>query len=272
MAGSEPGAATTTPESSSLPPGRHDESEDRPWGIHLVDHAPRDTSPEFSAAKRVAKKILDECDEASYPYGPSPWEMHHGGSLWVKGNSGWRLFLARAGIEWSMQFCADPAKVDRLRREAAELVAAFPQTLPALSALGYEEAEQLLQTQITDADGVARWTDSLFNACVPLNRGDHQGILPTAAGEHHYPWPIKSGDFIRYSDFQLWVTLPDQTHAAVTPMDRRGSGDGRVRIVYARHGTPAGDAVAAAQQDHRMAVVSADSEIAHRAFIDQIAH
>lgn len=270
MAASQPPpAAPATPPSGPLPPGRHPESENFPWTIQLVDHAPRDDSPEFEAAKTAAKKILAECSQATYPYGPGPWEMHHGGSLWVKGNSGWRLYLARAGIEWSMQFCADPAKVDRLRQEAAELMAAFPLTVPALRAFGYDRVDELLQAPITSAEQVAHWTDSLFNACVPLSRGDHQGILPTAAGEHHYPWPIKSGDFIRFDDFQLWVTLPDKTHAAVAPMSARGSGDGRVRIMYARHGSRGGDAVAAAQRGHRMAVAAAGSEIAAQAFARQ---
>jgi uncharacterized protein len=99
--------------------------------------------------------------------------------------------------------------VDRLRQDALALVQAFPQTLPELTRLGYSEAADILSQPVDDAGKVARYTDSVFNACVPLTRDDHQGILPTAAGEHHYPRPAKSGDFIRFDDFQLWVTLPD---------------------------------------------------------------
>jgi hypothetical protein len=195
--------------------------------------------------------------------------MHHGGSLWVRCADGWRMYLARAGIEWSMQFCADPVKVDRLRRDALALVQAFPDTFPALAKIGYGEAEEILTAPITDAQTVGRYTDSLFNSCVPLTRLDHQGILPTAAGEHHYPLPVKAGDFIRYDDFRLWVTLPDGTHGAVTPLSPRGSGDGRARLIYARHGTPEGDAVALAQDEHKAVILPADHPVAEQAYAKQ---
>lgn len=248
----------------------HEQHETYPWGIRLVDHPPRFESPDFRSAKSVARKILAEIPAADSPYGPGPWEMHHGGSLWVKTASGWRMFRARVGIEWSMQFCADPAKVDRLRLDAAELLAAFPLTMPALAALGYRRAPALLDRPIVDAEGVAAWTDSLFNACVPLSHDNHQGILPAVPGEHHYPWPVKAADFIRYDDFPLWVTLPDGTHAAVTPLNRRGSGDGHLRLVHARHGSPAAQALADAQDRGQMAIVRPDSKLALRVFAEQI--
>ncbi|MFJ8025856.1 DUF6424 family protein [Streptomyces sp. NPDC096311] len=260
---------------AALTPGGT-ESENHPWKIQLVDHPPRFESTYFQAAKKAAHKILAEMsDDNDLPYGPRPpgaehWEMHHGGSLWVKGASGWRMYRARVGIEWSMQFCSDPAKVDRLRQEAAELIDAFPDTLPALGKLGYKGAEELLRTPITDADGVERWTDSLFNACVPMSHGNHQGILPKVPGEHHYPWPVKGADFVRYEDFQLWVNLPDGTHGAVAPVDRRGSGDGHVRLVHAPEGTTAGDTLATAQSLGKMAVFPANSTVALQAFRQQI--
>ncbi|SDO92183.1 hypothetical protein SAMN04487981_114213 [Streptomyces sp. cf386] len=264
----------TTPEGPlELELGKPRKGKVRPWEIQVVKHPTRKESSHFRAAKNAAKKILAalESESGERPYGPRPWEWHHGGSLWVRSESGWRMYRARVGIEWSAQFCADPAKIDRLRREAAELVEAFPLTLPAMEALGYRRAQELLSMPITDADGVEAWTDSLFNACVPLNKGDHSGILPKAAGEHHYPWPLKGADYFRYDDFQLWVTLPDGTNAGVTPVGRRGSGDGHVRIVHARHGTAAGDAVAEAQRRHMMAVVPPESPIALAAFEQQIA-
>ncbi|MFE9776259.1 DUF6424 family protein [Streptomyces sp. NPDC005931] len=250
-------------------------SGNHPWKIRLVSHAERRETPQFRAAKKAAKKILAEMSEDRLPYGPGPtasehWEMHHGGSLWVRGTGGWRLYRARVGVEWSMQFCAAPERIDRLRQDAAELVAAFPLTLPALVALGYEEAEDLLRTPITDADGVESWTDSLFNACVPLTRGNHQGILPKVPGEHHYPWPIKGADYFRFDDFRLWVTLPDGTHGAVTPVDRRGSGDGHVRLMHVPEGSAAADSVARAQDLGVMAVLPPNSSAALQAFAQQI--
>jgi hypothetical protein len=244
-------------------------TEDYRWSVFVVDHPQRKDSSFFTAAKRTTHRILETMAPDGYPYGPGPWEMHHGGSLWVHGSNGWRLYLARAGIEWSMQFCADPAKVERLRLDAVELIGAFPTTLPALADLGYAHAEEILSTPITDAKTVARWTDSLFNSCVPLSKADHQGILPAVPGEHHYPLPVKAGDFLRFADFQLWVTLPDGSHGAVTPVAPRGSGDGRARLVFARHGTSAGDAVALAQTDHRAVILPADHPLAIQAFARQ---
>jgi len=244
--------------------------EDHPWSVYVVDHPQRNDSPWFVAAKRTAHKILADPGPDGLPYGPGPWEMHHGGSLWVRSAGNWRMYLARAGIEWSMQFCADPAKVDRLRQDALALVRAFPDTLPALATLGYGEAEEILTNPVTDAQAVARYTDSLFNSCVPLTRPDHQGILPAAAGEHHYPWPVKAGDFVRYDDFQLWVTMPDGTHGAVTPVSPRGSGDGRVRLLFARHGTAEGDAVALAQREHLAVILPPDHPLAQQAYARQV--
>jgi hypothetical protein len=244
-------------------------AEVQPWSTYIVDHPMRKDSSWFTAAKRAARKILADPGPGGLPYGHGPWEMHHGGSLWVRNAEGWRMYLARAGIEWSMQFCADPAKVDRLRQDALILVRAFPDTLAAMAKLGYDEAEEILSTPITDAHLVERYTDSLFNSCVPLTREDHQGILPKAAGEHHYPWPAKAGDFIRYDDFELWVTLPDGTHGAVTPLSPRGSGDGRVRLIYARHGTPEGDAVARAQRQHKAVVLPREHPVAREAYARQ---
>lgn len=257
------------------------ESENHPWKIRLVEHPKRFESAQFTAAKKTAHEILRQMNDADLPYGPRPvdagpkptehWEMHHGGSLWVMGSRGWLMYRARVGIEWSMQFCADPAKVERLRVEAAELIDAFPRTLPALAKLGYDRAEDLLRTPIKDADGVEAWTDSLFNACVPLSRGNHQGILPKVPGEHHYPWPVKGADFVRYDDFQLWVTLPDGTHGAVAPVDRRGSGDGHVRLAFAPEGSDAAATLAEAQDRGLMAVLPANSPVALQAFSRQIA-
>lgn len=248
----------------------HEHRENYPWGVRIVDHPKRKDSKEFEAAKKVAKKILATLGPDEWPYGPGPWQMHHAASHWVLTRAGWRMYRGRAGIEWSMQFCADPAKVDRLRQDALLLVEAFPATLPALADMGYEEAEAVLKKPIQTAKDVQRWTDSLFNACVPMDQANHQGILPGVPGEHHYPWPVKSADFIRYDDFPLWITLEDGTHAAVTLLHARGSGDGHLRLVFGRHGSIAGNLVAEAQQKGKMAVLPPDSPIALAAFREQI--
>jgi len=104
--------------SGADPPGTHHQGADNPWTINIVDHPNRTESRWFRESKVAVKKILATLGDKTYPYGPGPWQMHHGGSIWVLTDAGWRMYLARAGIEWSMQFCADPAKIDRLRTEA----------------------------------------------------------------------------------------------------------------------------------------------------------
>ena len=154
---------------------------------------------------------------------------HHGGSVWVKDAAGWLCLQLPLGIEWSSQFCADPAKVDRLRQYAGRVVAAFPQTLPGYESFGYHDAEGLLSTPITDANGVAAWTDSIFNASYPLPADAHTGMLPQGAEYHHYPKPIVDIDHFRFSDFKLFVTdsagLPEAGESArARPRPIRRSG------------------------------------------------
>jgi uncharacterized protein DUF6424 len=80
--------------------------------------------------------------------------------------------------------CGDPARVDLLRANAARLYAAFPGAVAELGIAG------LLAAPITDAAGVATWTDSICNASVPLPAALHTGVLPAAGGVHHYPTPV----------------------------------------------------------------------------------
>jgi len=108
-------------------------------------------------------------------YGSGPYQDHHGGSLWLKDAGGWFMVRNLAGIEWSAQFCADPAKVDLLRENARRLYALMPPEIAREL-----DPDGLLDTPITDAAGVARWTDSIFNAGVPLHAGFHTGVLPSA--------------------------------------------------------------------------------------------
>lgn len=71
-------------------------------------------------------------------------------------------------------------------------------------------------------------------------------------------------------DFQLWLTLPDGTHGAVAPVDRRGSGDGHVRLVHVPEGSEAADTLAQAQDQGLMAVLPPNSSAALQAFAEQI--
>jgi hypothetical protein len=168
-----------------------------------------------------------------------------------------------AGIEWSSQFCADPKRVDQLRINARRLYAAFPD---AVDALGIRE---LLDTPITDAAGVAQWTDSICNASVPLPASLHTGVLPQGGGVHHYPAPIAEIALFKYADFQLWVTDAQGQPAAVGPVSSRGSGDARVRVLYA---TPNTDLYHEQRQAHaagRQHILPEDHPLAQQAFARQ---
>jgi hypothetical protein len=89
----------------------------------------------------------------------------------------------------------------------------------------------LLDTPIQDAAGVAKWTNSIFNAGVPLHPGFHTGVLPGGgaqnppaaagqqpAGVHHYPTSVADIQLVKYDDFQLWVTDREGNPAAVAPV------------------------------------------------------
>jgi hypothetical protein len=207
----------------------HTEKEDFPWDIAVVDHPPRRDSALYTRSRKLMNKLAATLD--SYAYGPGPYEDHHGGGLWVKDDAGWLCLQLPLGVEWSAQFCADPAKLDALRQVAVRIIARFPDTLPGYVELGYRDGEAILTTPITDAAGVARWTDSIFNASVPLPTHTHTGALPTGAGYHHYPKPIVDIDHFRIDSFQLWVTDADGLPAVVVPVAPPGSGDSRVRLL-----------------------------------------
>lgn len=214
--------------------GTHTHGGDHPWEINIPDHPKREQSSGFRAAKKLAKKILEAVGVDERFLGSESLQMHHGGSLWVFGADGWFMLQNEAGIEWSAQFCADPAKVDQLRLNARRLYAGFPETIPEMVRLGYRAAPDILEEPVTDAETVARWVDSIFNACVPLPAVRHVGVLPKGGGRHHYPTPIADIDLVRRDDFVLWVTDPDsKAVAAVVPVAPRGAGVHRVRVLYA---------------------------------------
>jgi len=216
---------------------QHVEQEDDPWGINIPDHPARTESADFRQAKNLAKAISGQGEGIDF-WGPEGIQMHHGGSLYVKDDNGWFIVKNIAGVEWSAQFCADPAKIELLRQNAVRVYAAFPQSIPGMVALGYAAAAEILGTPITDADGVARWVDSIFNSCVPIPGSRHTGVLPKGGGVHHYPTPITDIELVKHDDFVLWVTDPASGQpVAVVPVARRGAGVAEVQVVYATPGT-----------------------------------
>lgn len=211
--------------------GTHREHEDFPWTIAVIDHPPRKATAAYDRSHRLMIKLVGTLSD--WVLAGDAYEDHHGGAIWVQDATGWLCLQLPLGIEWSAQFCADPGKVDRLRQYAVRIVTAFPETLPGYVALGYDDAADLLATPITTSAQVAAWTDSIFNASLPLPHAAHSGVLPNGAGYHHYPKPIVDIDHFRFDDFQLFVTDAEGLPAVVVPVARRGSGDGRVRLIAA---------------------------------------
>lgn len=214
----------------------HQEHENNPWTINIPDHAARTESAGFRAAKKLAKAIVATLG-ADF-FGLDNVQMHHGGSLWLFDDAGWFMVQNEAGIEWSAQFCADPAKAEALRRNAQRVYRGFPKTIPEMLRMGYHDADAILGTPIVDAAGVGGWVDSIFNSCVPLPAVRHIGRLPKAGGRHHYPAPITDIELVKYQDFVLWVIDPQSgTPVAVVPVAPRGAGVSRVRVAWATPGT-----------------------------------
>ncbi|MFF2811383.1 DUF6424 family protein [Streptomyces sp. NPDC058000] len=259
--------------------GTHTEHENHPWTISVADHPQRVDSDQYKASRALMLKLVDTTSD--WTFAPAPYQDHHGGGVWVKDTDGWLCLFLPLGIEWSAQFCADPAKVDQVRLCAARVIAAFPDTLPGYVEFGYEDGERLLNTPIQTAEQVSDWTDSIFNASVPLPAGTHSGVLPTAAGYHHYPKPIVDIDHFRFDDFSLFVEDSNGLSVAVVPVAPRGSGDGRVRVLaahpsspYAKHLVPPSGGKRAETTGHTEAlavdaegaVLPADDALAQQAF------
>lgn len=243
----------------------HTEHEDHEWSIEIPDHPRRADSPEYVQSRKQMNEIAREAFSSAdgLLYGDAPYQDHHGGGLWLKDAGGWFLVRNLAGMEWSSQFAADPAKVDALRRNAQRLYAAFPGVAEELG------IRELLDTSIVDAAGVAAWTDSICNASVPLSPSAHTGVLPKNGGAHHYPAPIVEIEFFKHDDFQLWVTDAEGNPAAVVPASPRGSDDGRVHVLYATPGS-------ALHREHQAAVAAGkphvlrdDHDLARQAFAQQ---
>jgi hypothetical protein len=241
---------------------------------NVEGHAARTDSPEFKLARATLRKIMALLTRD--PYGTGPPQAHHGGSIWVHGGGApddWHLVLNWAGIEWSAQFCCDPAKVEQLRQNAFAVTNGFPATMPALTELGYTDTD-ILTTPIVDAATIGRYVDSIWNSCVPIPEAPHIGHVtqaaPLGAGVHNYPEPMCAIPRVMRDDFVPFVTDPaTQTVAAVAPVAPRGSGDGRVRVLFAEKGNPLHDAQAAAHASGSAVVLSADHPVAQAAFAEQ---
>jgi hypothetical protein len=261
--------------------GLHTEREDHPWEINIPDHPKRADSAAYIVSRKLMNNIVSEVRDF-YLGIETPYQDHHGGGLWVKDDDGWLFIKNLAGIEWSQQFYADPAKVDRLRQFAQRIYKAFPQSIPALKQLVHGEVyplEQILEEKIETQEQVARWVDSIFNASVPLSARRHTGVIEpnghqasapgVEGGVHHYPTPITDIQLFKHDDFQLWVVDHEGELAAVTPAHPRGSGRSEVNVAYATPGTQLQRRWIAAHQRGQRLELSGDHPLARQAFAAQ---
>lgn len=260
--------------------GTHTEHEDDPWTIEIGDHPGRTDSPLYLRSRKAmiaAVKLVQP-----WFYGDPPYQDHHGGGVWLRDAAGWFLVKNIAGVEWSSQFAGEAERFEALRRNAERLVAGFPLTEKAyVTELGMTEADvAILHTPITDEAGIAAWTDSFWNASVPLPAGKHTGVVGPGkqdGGVHYYPTPITDIQFIKRADFVLWVTNPATGQSvAVAPAD---FGSRKVRVLHdptvlAAHAQAVGTAEGAELPVHTHGedvVLDEDNPIAKAAFalIDQ---
>jgi uncharacterized protein DUF6424 len=248
--------------------GLHQESESHPWEINIGNHPQRKDSPEYIKSRKMMISIV----QATQPWylGPKPYQDHHGGGLWLKDENGWFLVKNLAGMEWSSQFCADPAKVDALRLNAKRLYDKFPLTAKGFKGLGFD-LDALLNKKIETADDIAAWTDSICNASLPLPPDRHTGVVSAKheGGVHHYPTPITDIELFKRDDFILWVTDPEGKPAAVLPIARRGSGESRVEVAFATAGTKLHKQLLNSQKKGQRLILSGAHSMAKQAFRKQ---
>jgi hypothetical protein len=243
--------------------GVHPVTAGKPIIYETADHPKRADSPTYVKSRKALAEIAKTLKD--WMFGEPPYQDHHGGGLWVYDEQGWFFVRNLVGIEWSGQFCADPKKVDKLRQNAKRLFAGFPRSAAKYKELGID-LEDLLSTEITDAAGVGRWTDSILNASVALPQPAHTGFVPKGAGVHNYPTPVTDIDYFRYDDFQLWVTDEEGATAAVVPIAPRGSGESRVRVVNSTPGTKLHSEAMAAERSGEYLEKPGDSMLAKQAF------
>lgn len=206
----------------------------QPITYYTAGHPPRKDSAYYIKSRKALHQIVGTMPE--HFFGGEPVQDHHGGGLWVYDDQGWFFVRNLVGIEWSGQFCADPAKVDLLRQNARRLYAGFPKSFDEFKTLGID-LKPLLDTPITDAAGVEQWTDSICNASVPLPQPAHTGTVPKGGGVHNYPTPVTDIAFFKRDDFTLWVVDEEGHDAAVVPTHPPGSGSTDLHVIHSEPGS-----------------------------------
>ena len=254
----------------------HPESESHPWEINVPNHATRTDSPEYVAARNKMNEIAGQA--AGMIYGSGPYQDHHGGALWLQDSHGWFLVRNQAGIEWSAQFCcADPAKVDLLRQNAKGSMTSSRRrsssnlTPAACWIPPFRMPPEWPSGPTRYSTPACHCTRLSTPACCP--RAGHRirprRESPQPAGVHHYPTPIADIQLFKYDDFQLWVTDQQGNPAAVAPVDKRGSGNASVHVLYATPGSQLAQQKHEAESAGAPLILGPDHPLSEQAYQNQ---
>ena len=190
--------------------------------LFTADHPPRKDSATYKAARKVLMNtrrggcmVCGGIPDMSHPEitsvaDPHGLQDHHGGGIYVKDVL---VALNPFGMEWSLGWSADPAKV-------AQYVANLNTLLRMLGEPTYD-------LPITDTPSVMAFVDSTLNANVKLCAPHHVGRMdrPTkdangheAVGIHEIPYPIWLGQMTcEWARWDMWAGTPGTLAVAPTP-------------------------------------------------------
>lgn len=106
-------------------------------------------------AERTWAKILTAM-------GQEPLATGRSGCIPVYDGSHWKVFRNFTTVHLGAENCADPVKVDVLRKNVIDLLDHYPDTIPQLEKMG-TRVRALLNRRIETFDDVSNWACSPFN-------------------------------------------------------------------------------------------------------------
>lgn len=151
----------------------------------------------------------------------------------------------------------------------------FPNTEKQIQAIELQYPfAKILNNPIKTAADIEQWTDSIFNASVPLPKLRHTGVPEEGHGVHHYPTPVWDIELFKHTDFTLWVTDDQGQPVAVVPVHPRGADPsipnyGKVAVTYATPGTTLHQRLVNAWSRGNTIVADAGHKFAKEAFQKQ---
>jgi hypothetical protein len=152
------------------------------------------------------KTVEDPLAKAWSKISPSTDPLIRAAYIPIYDGKNWRLLRNTWTIFEGAENCADPVKVEQLRRTVVDLYRAYPETLDALAKLGIR-VRTLVNHQIRNQADVTAWATSLFN------------MAPQGHPEH-----VAATQALCYEDFHVVVPTSGKAMAYVVPAGPRGSG------------------------------------------------